>query len=74
MRLLNKPLDKEEKEFLLDMLQGDIARICVSSDIEKVVAQLGFAVDRLSTLAYSRIKELKEREKERWLNYEEPYR
>ena len=74
MRLLNKPLDKEEKEFLLDMLQGDIARICVSSDIEKVVAQLGFAVDRLSTLAYSRIKELKEREKERWLNYEDPYR
>ena len=64
MRLLNKLLDKEEKEFLLDMLQGNIARICVSDDVEEVVAQLGFAIDRLSMLAYSRIKEIKEVEKE----------
>lgn len=74
MRLLNKPLDREEKEFILDILKGNIARICASDDIEEVVAQLGFAVDRLSMLAYSRIKKLKEEEKERWLNYEEPYR
>lgn len=64
MRLLNKPLDKEEKDFLLDMLKGDIARICASDEVEEIVVQLGFAIDRISTLAYSRIKQLKEVEKD----------
>lgn len=35
-----------------------IARIAVSDNVEEVVAQLGFAIDRLSLLAYSRIKEI----------------
>ena len=60
MRLLNKSLDREEKDFLLDMLKGNIARVCASDDIEEIVAQLGFAIDRLSIIAYSRIKEIKE--------------
>lgn len=65
MKLLNKPIDKEEKDFLLDMLKGDIVRICISEDVEEIVAQLGFAIDRLSILAYSRVKQLKEEEKKK---------
>ena len=59
MRLLDKPLEREEKNFCLDMIKGNIARICVSDDAEEIVCHLGFAIDRLSTLAYSRIKQLK---------------
>ena len=46
---------------MLDMLRGNINRISVSNDIEEIVCQLNFAVDRLSAVAYSRIKELTER-------------
>lgn len=58
MRLLDNPLDRDEKRRLLDMLEGNIARICVSDNPEEVVSSLGFAIDRLSLLAYSRVKEL----------------
>lgn len=58
MRLLDKSLTTQEKRNELDMLEGNIARIAVSDSVEEVVAQLGFAIDRLSLLAYSRIKEL----------------
>ena len=58
MRLLDKSLTTQEKKNELDMLEGNIARIAVSDNVEKVVAQLGFAIDRLSLLAYSRIKEI----------------
>ena len=61
MRLLDKPLTREEKRKTLDMLEGNISRICVSDDPEEIVKSLGFAIDRLSMIAYSRIKELKER-------------
>ncbi len=64
MRLLDKPITKEEQEYILDMLKGNIARVCVSDDIEEIVMQLGFAIDRLSMVAYSRIKKLKEKEKD----------
>ena len=64
MRLLDKPMAKEDKEFLLDMLEGNIAKVCVSNDVEEIVVQLGFAIDKLSMLAYSRIKKLKEVEKD----------
>lgn len=60
MWLLDKPLEREQKNFSLDMLKGNIARICVSDDVEEIICQLGFAVDRLSILAYSRVKELKQ--------------
>lgn len=58
MRLLDKSLTTQEKRNELDMLKGNIARIAVSDNVEEVVAQLGFAIDRLSLLAYSRIKEI----------------
>ena len=60
MWLLDKPLEREQKNFRIDMLKGNIARICVSDDVEEIVCQLGFAVYRLSILAYSRVKELKQ--------------
>lgn len=58
MRLLDKSLTTQEKKNELDMLEGNIARIAVSDNVEEVVAQLSFAIDRLSLLAYSRIKEI----------------
>lgn len=57
-KLLDRPFTREEKRHILDMLQGNINRISVSNDIEEIVCQLNFAVDRLSAVAYSRIKEL----------------
>lgn len=60
MRLLDKPLTEQEKRNVLDLLDGNIARICVSDDIEEILKSLGFATNRLSMLAYSRVKELKE--------------
>lgn len=61
MRLLDKPLTYKEKRNVQDMLDGNIARICLSNEPEEIVAHLGFATERLSMLAYSRIKEIKER-------------
>lgn len=61
MKLLDKPYTQQEKRAELDMLDGNIARICVSDDPEEIVRSLGFATNRLSMIAYSRIKELKER-------------
>lgn len=58
MRLLDKSLTTQEKKNELDMLEGNIARIAVSDNVEEVAAQLGFAIDRLSLLTYSRIKEI----------------
>lgn len=59
-KLLDRPFTNEEKRQILDMLRGNINRISVSNDIEEIMCQLNFAVDRLSAVAYSRIKELKE--------------
>lgn len=63
-KLLDRPFTSDEKRQIHDMLQGNINRISVSNDIEEIVCQLNFAVDRLSALAYSRIKELKRSEGE----------
>ena len=63
-KLLGRPFTTDEKREILDMLQGNVNRISVSNDIEEIVCQLNFAVDRLSALAYSRIKELKRSEGE----------
>ena len=57
-KLLDRPFTNEEKRQILDMLRGNINRISVSNDIEEIMCQLNFAVDRLSAVAYSRIKEL----------------
>ena len=59
-KLLDRPFTREEKRDILDMLQGNINRISVSNDIAEIVCQLNFAVDRISSVAYSRLKELKE--------------
>ena len=59
-KILDRPFTTDEKREILDMLQGNINRISVSNEIEEIACQLNFAVDRLSAVAYSRIKELKE--------------
>ena len=58
MRLLNKPLTRKERQNELDMINGNIARVSVSNDPVEIVAQLGFAIDRLNLVAYSRVIEL----------------
>jgi len=58
MMLLDKPFTKEEIRNTLDMLDGNISRICVSDNAEEIVRSLGFAINRLSMIAYSRVKQL----------------
>ena len=60
-KLLNRPYTNEEKRQILDM-RGNINRISVSTDVEEIVCQLNFAVERLSAVAYSRIKEIRDGE------------
>lgn len=62
MKLLDKPLSHKERDDMQDLLKGNICRVCVSDDPEEIIRQLGFAIDRLSMLAYSRIKEINEKE------------
>lgn len=62
MKLLDKPLSREEVRSILDALDGNISRICVSDDMEEIVKSLGFAIDRLSMLAYSRVKGISSKE------------
>lgn len=57
MRLLSEPLSRKEIKELLDLLDGNISRICLSNDPEEIMSSLGFAIDRLSMIAYSRFKE-----------------
>lgn len=61
MKLLDEPLTKDNKKLLKEYLIGNINRIFVSNNPEEIVCMLGFAVDRLNMLAYSRIKELQKR-------------
>lgn len=68
MRLLDKPLTPKERDNMQDMLKGNICRICVSDDPEEILVHLGFAIDRLSMLAYSNIKEIKAKELDKFLN------
>lgn len=58
MRLLDEPLNPKEKERIIEMLKGNISRICVSNNSEEIICELGFATDRLHLLAYSRIKKI----------------
>lgn len=62
MRLLHKPLDNKEKREMKELLDGNIVRIFLSDDVEEIVSQLGFATERLSMLAYSRVIELQQKE------------
>ena len=63
MKLLDKPLSIKDQEYIISMLDGNICRIMVSDDPEEIMYSLGFAVDRISMLAYSRVKEIKTRNK-----------
>ncbi len=62
MKLLDKSFTEQEKHLMLELLEGNINRLCVSDDVEEIICMLGFATSRLSMLAYSRIKELKQRD------------
>lgn len=62
MRLLYKPLDDKEKREMKELLDGNIVRIFLSDDVEEIVSQLGFATERLSMLAYSRVIELQQKD------------
>lgn len=61
MNLMDKPFTRPEKDECLRMLDGNICRVCVSDDPIEVVRSLGFACDRISMLAYSRMLQLKEK-------------
>lgn len=60
MRLLLEPLDYKERREMKELLNGNIVRIFLSDDVEEIVSQLGFATERLSMLAYSRVIELQQ--------------
>ena len=62
MRLLDEPWSPLEIRSQLDTLNGNISRICVSDSAQEIISSLGFATDRLSMLAYSRIKEISSKE------------
>lgn len=63
MKLLTEPLNYKALHNMLDLLDGNIARIMVSDDVEEIMSAVGFADERLHMIAYSRIKELLAREK-----------
>ena len=64
MKFLYEPLSYKELHNELDLLDGNIARITVSKNPEEVIRSLGFAIDRLSMIAYSRFIELKDNSSE----------
>lgn len=53
MRLMDKPFTREEKDNFLQMLDGCIARICVSDSPIEIIRMVGFANDYISMLAQS---------------------
>lgn len=63
MQLLDKPFNYKEQTHLTDMLHGNIARICTSDNKTEILTSLGFAIDRLALLAYSRTLELSKHNK-----------
>ena len=62
MRILDKPLSDIEFTNELNMFKGNEYRMFVTDNVVELIQQLGFAVDRLNLLAYSRYLLLKERE------------
>lgn len=58
MRLLDISYTKDKMRVELAMLDGNISRLCCSDDVEEILTSLGFAIDRLSMIAYSRVKAL----------------
>ena len=58
MRLMDKQFSRAEKDNALRMLDGCIARICVSNDPMEVVRMVGFANDYISMLAQNNMLEI----------------
>ena len=58
MRLMEKPYSRQEKDNVLDMLQGCICRVCVSEDPLEIVRMVGFATMYINMLAQSRMLEI----------------
>ena len=65
MRLMDKPFTREEKDDALRMLNGCIARICVSDNPIEIIRIVGFANDYISMLAQSNMLEIKRRKERR---------
>ncbi len=63
MNLLEKPLNYNEQLNLSGMIRGNITRICISNNKTEILTSLGFAIDRLALLAYSRTLELSKHKK-----------
>lgn len=63
MKLLIKNLKDSEIQQLIDLVEGNVARLVLSNEPTEIISSLGFAIDRLSTIAYSRIKEIEENRK-----------
>ncbi len=59
-KILDVPYTEQEKLDIIDSIDGDIARISVSNDMKEILCHLNFAIDRLTSVAYSRIVELTE--------------
>lgn len=59
-KILDVPYTEREKMAIFESIDGDIARISVSDDMQEILCHLNFAVDRLISVAYSRIVELTE--------------
>lgn len=56
---MDKPFTRQEKDNALDMLKGNICRICVSDDPLEIQRMVGFASSRINMLAQSRMLEIK---------------
>lgn len=57
MKLLDNPIDRQEIDEIIRMINGNINRICVSKDKVEIIRCLGFAIDDLSLIAYSKMLE-----------------
>jgi hypothetical protein len=63
MRLLEQPFSIFEKEETLRMLNGCVARICVSDDALEIIRMVGFANSYISMLAQNNMLRIANAEK-----------
>lgn len=50
MTLSEERMTEQQKRNELDMLNGNICRICITDDLQELLNQFGFAVDRIQRL------------------------
>ena len=63
MRLMEQPFSIFEKEETLLMLNGCVARICVSDDALEIIRMVGFANSYISMLAQNNMLRIANAEK-----------